>query len=109
VVSKANRINRERDHANDAVRLRLTASYGALSGMAFYTGDLLPQWKGNLFLGGLASSDLIRLELDGDKVVHEERLLKQRQQRIRDVRQGPDGALYVLVDAEDGMLLKITP
>jgi glucose/arabinose dehydrogenase len=77
--------------------------------MAFYTGDLLPQWKGNLFLGGLASSDLIRLELDGDKVVHEERLLKQRQQRIRDVRQGPDGALYVLVDAEDGMLLKITP
>jgi glucose/arabinose dehydrogenase len=80
-----------------------------LSGMAFYTGDLLPQWKGNLFLGGLASSDLIRLELDGDKVVHEERLLKQRQQRIRDVRQGPDGALYVLVDAEDGMLLKITP
>jgi glucose/arabinose dehydrogenase len=80
-----------------------------LSGMAFYTGDLLPQWKGNLFLGGLASSDLIRLELDGDKVVHEERLLKQRQQRIRDVRQGPEGALYVLVDAEDGMLLKITP
>ena len=48
-------------------------------------------------------------ELDGDKVVHEERLLKQRQQRIRDVRQGPEGALYVLVDAEDGMLLKITP
>ena len=80
-----------------------------LSGMAFYTGDLLPQWKGNLFLGGLASSDLIRLELDGDRVVHEERLLKQRQQRIRDVRQGPEGALYVLVDAEDGMLLKITP
>ena len=80
-----------------------------LSGMAFYTGDLLSQWKGNLFLGGLASSDLIRLELDGDKVVHEERLLKQRQQRIRDVRQGPEGALYVLVDAEDGMLLKITP
>ena len=80
-----------------------------LSGMAFYTGDLLPQWKGNLFLGGLASSDLIRLELDGDKVVHEERLLKSRGQRIRDVRQGPEGALYVLVDAEDGMLLTITP
>ena len=80
-----------------------------LSGMAFYTGDLLPLWKGNLFLGGLASSDLIRLELDGDKVVHEERLLKSRGQRIRDVRQGPEGALYVLVDAEDGMLLTITP
>jgi glucose/arabinose dehydrogenase len=81
----------------------------ALSGMAFYTGDLFPQWQGNLFLGALASSELIRLELDGDKIVHEERLLGQRQQRIRDVRQGPDGALYVLVDAPDGKLLKITP
>jgi glucose/arabinose dehydrogenase len=81
----------------------------ALSGMAFYTGDLFPQWRGNLFLGALASSELIRLEVDGDKIVHEERLLGQRQQRIRDVRQGPDGALYVLVDAPDGKLLKITP
>ncbi len=80
-----------------------------LSGMAFYNGDLFPQWKGNLFLGALASSNLIRLELEGERVVHEERLLVQRQQRIRDVRQGPDGALYVLVDAADGQLLKITP
>jgi glucose/arabinose dehydrogenase len=80
-----------------------------LSGMAFYTGDLFPQWKGNLFLGALASSNLIRLELDGDRVVHEERLLVERQQRIRDVRQGPDGALYVLVDAVNGQLLKIAP
>jgi glucose/arabinose dehydrogenase len=80
-----------------------------LSGMTFYTGDLFPQWKGNLFLGALASSNLIRLELEGERVVHEERLLVQRQQRIRDVRQGPDGALYVLVDAMDGQLLKITP
>ncbi|MET0717197.1 MAG: PQQ-dependent sugar dehydrogenase [Pseudoxanthomonas sp.] len=80
-----------------------------LSGMAFYTGELLPQWRGNLFLGALASSELIRLELDGDKVVHEERLLGPLQQRIRDVRQGPDGALYVLTDAMDGKLLKITP
>ncbi|MET0654418.1 MAG: PQQ-dependent sugar dehydrogenase [Pseudoxanthomonas sp.] len=80
-----------------------------LSGMAFYTGELLPQWRGNLFLGALASSELIRLELDGDKVVHEERLLGALQQRIRDVRQGPDGALYVLTDAVDGKLLKITP
>jgi glucose/arabinose dehydrogenase len=77
--------------------------------MTFYTGDLFPQWKGNLFLGALASSNLIRLELEGERVVHEERLLVQRQQRIRDVRQGPDGALYVLVDAMDGQLLKITP
>jgi glucose/arabinose dehydrogenase len=80
-----------------------------LSGMAFYTGDLFPQWRGNLFLGALASSELIRLELDGDKVTHEERLLGALKQRIRDVRQGPDGALYVLTDAVDGKLLKITP
>lgn len=81
----------------------------AVSGMAFYTGGLFPQWQGNLFLGALAAKQLIRLELDGDKVVHEERLLGERGQRIRDVRQGPDGALYVLVDAPDGKLLRIAP
>lgn len=80
-----------------------------LSGMAFYTGDLFPQWRGNLFLGSLAQSELIRLELDGDKVVHEERLLGALQQRVRDVRQGPDGALYVLTDAVDGKLVRIAP
>lgn len=81
----------------------------AVSGMAFYTSDLLPQWKGNLFLGALAAKQLIRLELDGDKVVHEERLLTELGQRIRDVRQGPDGALYVLTDEDDGKLLRISP
>ncbi len=81
----------------------------AVSGMAFYTGGLFPQWQGNLFLGALAAKQLIRLELDGDKIVHEERLLGERDQRIRDVRQGPDGALYVLVDAPDGKLLRIAP
>ena len=80
-----------------------------LSGMAFYTGDLFPQWRGNLFLGSLAQSELIRLELDGDKVMHEERLLGALKQRIRDVRQGPEGALYVLTDEVDGKLLRITP
>ncbi len=80
-----------------------------VSGMAFYTGARFPQWKGNLFLGALAGKALIRLELDGDRVVHEERLLGERGQRIRDVRQGPDGALYVLVDAPDGKLLRIAP
>ncbi len=82
-----------------------------LSGMAFYTGDALPGWKGNLFLGALAAKALIRLELEGDRIVHEERLLMERNQRIRDVRQGPDGALYVLVDAPapDGKLLRIAP
>lgn len=80
-----------------------------LSGMLFYSGKAIPQWGGNLFLGGLASSDLIRLELDGDRIVHEERLLRDRGERIRDVREGPDGAIYLLVDAEDGKLLRIAP
>lgn len=79
----------------------------AVSGMAFYTGSLFPQWQGNLFLGALAGQALIRLELDGDKVVHEERLLGELGQRVRDVRQGPDGALYVLTDEDDGKLLRI--
>jgi len=82
-----------------------------VSGMAFYTADLVPQWKGNLFVGALATHELIRLELDGDKVVGEERLLTDRNERIRDVRQGPDGALYLLVDADapGGKLLRVGP
>ncbi|MGY0798299.1 PQQ-dependent sugar dehydrogenase [Lysobacter sp. A286] len=81
-----------------------------LSGMVFYTGDRFPQWKGDLFLGALATSELIRLELDGDEVVGQERLLSERGQRIRDVRQGPDGALYLLVDhASEGQLLRLAP
>jgi glucose/arabinose dehydrogenase len=60
----------------------------APSGMAFYTGDLLPAWRGNLFVGALAAQLLVRLELDGDKVVKEERLLRDLRERIRDVRQG---------------------
>ncbi|MFC3661154.1 PQQ-dependent sugar dehydrogenase [Luteimonas notoginsengisoli] len=81
----------------------------ALSGLAFYTGRAFEPWQGNLFLGALAGTALIRLELDGNRVVHEERLLADRGQRIRDVRQGPDGALYLLVDADDGKLLRLAP
>jgi glucose/arabinose dehydrogenase len=81
----------------------------ALSGMMFYSGKAFPAWKGNLFLGSLARNTLIRLELDGDRIVHEERLLSDRQQRIRDVREGPDGAIWVLVDEADGKLLRIQP
>lgn len=81
----------------------------ALSGMLFYSGKAIPEWKGNLFLGSLAKTSLIRLELDGDRIVHEERLLTARQDRIRDVREGPDGAIYLLVDAENGKLLRIGP
>ena len=79
----------------------------ALSGMLFYSGKQFPEWKGNLFLGALAQSALIRLELDGDRIVHEERLLGDRARRIRDVREGPDGAIYVLTDEDSGKLLRI--
>ncbi|MGE0563089.1 MAG: PQQ-dependent sugar dehydrogenase [Pseudolabrys sp.] len=81
----------------------------APSGMAFYTGELFPKWKGNLFVGGLVSQMLARLELDGNKVVKEERLLDKFGERIRDVRQGPDGALYLATDSSDGRILRITP
>lgn len=81
----------------------------ALSGMLFYSGSAFPEWKGDLFLGALAKSALIRLELDGDRVVHEERLLVDRAERIRDVREGPDGAIYILTDEENGKLLRMQP
>lgn len=78
----------------------------ALSGMAFYTAQRFPAWQGSLFLGGLASRDLIRLQLDGATIVAEERLLTDRPTRLRDVRQGPDGYLYVLSEL-DGKILRI--
>ncbi len=81
----------------------------APSGMAFYTADAFPNWRGNLFIGALALTHLNRLELDGEKVVKEERLLSDLGARIRDVRQGPDGFLYLLTDARDGKLLRLVP
>jgi glucose/arabinose dehydrogenase len=81
----------------------------APSGMAFYSGDLFPQWKGNLFIGGLATRVLVRLELSGEKVVKEERLLENLSERIRDVRSGPDGALWLLTDNTAGRILRVTP
>lgn len=84
----------------------------AASGMAFYTGDLFPQWKGSVFVGGLATMRVARLTVEGDRVVGEEHLLTDLQpkpERIRDVRQGPDGALYFLTDMDSGRLFKIVP
>ncbi|MDB5993810.1 MAG: oxidoreductase [Pseudomonas sp.] len=78
-----------------------------LSGMAFYDADRFKVWQHNVFIGALVSQELIRLQFDGDKVVHEERLMGELNKRIRDVRQGPDGYLYVLTDESDGVLYKV--
>lgn len=80
----------------------------APSGAAFYTGDLFPSWKGNLLVGALAGQALHRLVLDGEQVVAEEVLLKD-QARIRDVRQGPDGAVWLLTDDPRGEVLRVAP
>lgn len=81
----------------------------APSGMEFYTGKAFPEWRGNIFVGGLASQKLVRLILKNNRVVGEEHLLNDRKKRIRDVRQGLDGSLYVVTDERDGELWKITP
>jgi glucose/arabinose dehydrogenase len=81
----------------------------AISGMAFYDADRFPAWRNSVFIGALADQNLIRLTLDGDRVVAQERLLDDRKRRIRDVRQGPDGYVYVLTDASPGELLRVAP
>lgn len=78
-----------------------------ISGMAFYDAARFPTWQHSLFIGALAQKELIRLQLDGDKVIAEERLLGDRGERIRDVRVGPDGYVYLLTDESDGKLLKV--
>jgi aldose sugar dehydrogenase len=84
----------------------------APSGMVFYTGRLFPAWQNSVFIGGMGSMNLVRLTLKGEQVVGEERLLQDLQparERIRDVRQGPDGALYLLTDSAMGRILKLVP
>ncbi|CAH1665257.1 MULTISPECIES: PQQ-dependent sugar dehydrogenase [unclassified Chelatococcus] len=81
----------------------------APSGMVFYTGDRYPGWQNSLFTGALAGQMLVRLQLQGDRVIREERLLPDLGARIRDVRQGPDGLIYLLTDENDGRLLRIIP
>jgi len=82
----------------------------ATSGLLFYTGDRFPKWRGSAFVGGLASKQVARLEMDGDRVVSEERLLEGVvEQRVRDVEQGPDGFIYLLTDEKKGRLLRMEP
>ena len=81
----------------------------APSGMTFYTGSAFPDWRGDLFVGGLKATALVRLELDGTRVAHEERLLEDLGKRIRDVVQGPDGSLYLLTDEDNGEVLRVAP
>ena len=81
----------------------------APSGMAFYSGSDFPGWQNSLFLGSLKFQELVRLEMDKGQVVAEERLLSGEYGRIRDVRQGPEGGLYLLTDAAEGQLLKLVP
>ena len=75
--------------------------------MAFYDHSLFKAWDHSVFIGALATEELIRLQFEKGKIVHEERLLKDMKQRIRDVRQGPDGYLYLLTDDDKGSLLKV--
>jgi glucose/arabinose dehydrogenase len=81
----------------------------APSGLSFYDGALFPRWKGSLFVGSLKEKHVARLDLKGDRVVGEERLLTEIGKRIRDVRPGPDGALYILTDDTDGQVIRVTP
>jgi glucose/arabinose dehydrogenase len=82
----------------------------APSGMAFYTGSAFPEWQGDLFVGSLKFHQLVRLELEGNKVVAEERInIPDLDQRIRDVVQGPDGLLYLVTDDADGKIIRLKP
>ncbi|MCE4052760.1 PQQ-dependent sugar dehydrogenase [Pseudomonas sp. Au-Pse12] len=78
-----------------------------ISGMAFYDSDRFKPWQHNVFIGALASQELIRLQFNGDRIEHEERMLGGLKARIRDVRQGPDGYLYILTDEDQGTLYKV--
>lgn len=77
------------------------------SGITFYTGDVFPEWRGNLLIGGLTAQGIVRLEIDGQEVTHQERIPLGA--RIRDVEQAPDGSVYVLTDQDDGNVWRLTP
>jgi glucose/arabinose dehydrogenase len=77
--------------------------------MAFYSGSRFAAWRGNLFIGALASQFLVRLEVEGYKVIKEERLLQGLRERIRDVREGPDGGIWLTTDSPAGRILRVVP
>ncbi|WP_350335025.1 PQQ-dependent sugar dehydrogenase [Coralliovum pocilloporae] len=81
----------------------------APSGLAYYDGTAFKKWQGNILVGALKDRMLVRLKLNGSRVVHEERILKRRFGRIRDVRQGPDGLVYLLIDDDDGAIIRLSP
>jgi glucose/arabinose dehydrogenase len=108
-----------REYSDESINGDLTAKKGleqpvyfwtpdiAPSGLLVYRGDLFPEWKGDLFIGALATQRLLRLEMKNSRVAAEESLLTERCQRIRDVRQGPEGAIYLLTDEDDGQILRL--
>jgi aldose sugar dehydrogenase len=81
----------------------------APSGMTLYTGHLFPNWHANLFIGALIGETVVRLEVSGQTIGTEERLLQRLRERIRDVRQGPDGALWLVTDSPSGRILRVAP
>ena len=81
----------------------------ANSGMAFYTGDAFPHWQNDVFIGALAGMHVVRMETDGDRVIGRERLLEDLEERIRDVRTGPDGFIYITTDSDEGRVLRLVP
>jgi len=81
----------------------------APSGMTFYTSDRVPAWTGDIFVGALKFRQLVRLDVENNRIIHEERMLKDVGERIRAVDMAPDGGLYLLTDARDGRVLKVTP
>ncbi|WP_414693039.1 PQQ-dependent sugar dehydrogenase [Pelagibacterium sp.] len=80
----------------------------APSGLMFYTGEMFPQWQGDAFIGALAGTNLIRVDFDGEQVVGDEFLFDRFPHRVRDVIEGPDGAIYLLIDAQDGQILRLS-
>ncbi len=81
----------------------------APSGLTWYDGQAFPQWQGDLFIGALVDKEVRRLDMENGKIVAEEKLFSELGERIRDVRSGPDGYLYILTDSEDGKLIRVVP